>query len=72
MFDGGIGGAAPADTMFFLNTDYLYFRPHTDRNIVPADPENRYSINQDALVKLILFAGNMTVSNSQLQGRIQA
>ncbi len=72
VLDGGIGGACPANTMFFLNTNYLYYRPHADRNIVPADPETRTSVNQDALVKLILWAGNMTISNSQLQGRIQA
>jgi hypothetical protein len=72
VFDGGIGGACPANTLFFLNTNYLYYRPHADRNIVPADPENRYSVNQDALVKLILWAGNATCSNMSLQGRIQA
>jgi hypothetical protein len=30
--------------------------------------ENVQSINQDASVKLIVWAGNMTLSNAQLQG----
>jgi hypothetical protein len=71
VFDGGIGGNAPANTMFFLNTNYLYWRPHSDRDIVPLNPDRR-SVNQDALVKLIAWAGNMTISNCMLQGRIQA
>src|SRR5512146_8628 len=57
VFDGGYGGAAPASHMYFLNTDYIHFRPHKDRNMVPLDPD-RFSVNQDAMVKLIAFAGN--------------
>lgn len=60
-------GGAPASTMYFLNTKYLFFRPHRDRNMVPLDPE-RFSVNQDAMVRLIGWAGNMTTSNSRLQG----
>lgn len=67
VFDGGIGGAAPADHLYFLNTQFIHFRPHTDRNMVPLDPD-RFAVNQDAMVKLIAFAGNMTVSNASLQG----
>ncbi len=66
VFDGGYGGAAPANHMYFLNTDYIYFRPHRDRNMVPLGGD-RMSVNQDALVKLIGWAGNMTVSNCFLQ-----
>ena len=71
VFDGGIGGGISANTMFFLNTNYIHFRPHKDENFVSADPD-RYATNQLAMVKLITWAGNMTISNSQLQGRIQA
>ena len=60
-------GGAPANTMFFLNTDYLYYRPHSDRDMRPLDPD-RFSVNQDAMVKLIGWAGNMTLSNARLQG----
>lgn len=69
--DGGAGGDAPSSHMYFLNTDYLHFRPHRARNMVPLNPD-RYSTNQDALVKLIGWAGNMTVQNRSLQGVIVA
>lgn len=71
IFDGGLGGDAPASHMYFLNTDFLYWRPHTQRNMVPLNPD-RYATNQDALVKLIAFAANMTCCNRSLQGVIVA
>ena len=67
VFDGGYGGDAPANHMYFVNTDYLAWRPHKDRNMVPLNPD-RFSVNQDAMVKLIAFAGNLTVSNCFVQG----
>ena len=70
-FDGGQGGACPANRMYFINTDYLFLRPHKDRNMVPLDPD-RFAVNQDAMVKLIGWAGNMTASNLSVQGVIQA
>lgn len=70
VFDGGQGGACPANRMYFLNTNYIFLRPHKDRNMVPLDPD-RFAVNQDAMVKLIGWAGNMTISNSALQGVIQ-
>jgi hypothetical protein len=67
VYDGGIGGGSPSSTMYFLNTDYLFFRPHKARNFVPIG-DDRTSVNQDAMVKLVGFAGNMTMSNAFLQG----
>lgn len=67
LLDGGSGGNCPAQHMYFLNTNYLHFRPHKDRNMVPLGGD-RFSTNQDATVKLIGFAGNMTASNCALQG----
>lgn len=67
VLDGGYGGGAPTNSMYFLNTDYIYFRPHSDRNFVPLG-DDRFAVNQDAMVKLIGFAGNMTASNRRLQG----
>lgn len=64
-------GGAPANTMYFLNTNYLFYRPHRERNMVPLDPD-RFSVNQDAMVKLIGWAGNMTISNARLQGVLTA
>lgn len=71
VLDGGFGGNAPTNTMYFINTDYLYYRPATGRNMAVQD-ENRVPVNQDAMVKMILFAGNMTVSNRSLQGLLKA
>lgn len=59
---------ATANTMYALNTDYLFYRPHTDANMEPLD--ERQSFNQDAMVVPIIFQGNMTLSNSSLQGNI--
>ena len=47
VLDGGIGSSATANHMFFLNTKYLMFRPHADRNFVPIGGE-RQAVNQDA------------------------
>lgn len=71
VFDGGVGGGCPANTMYFLNTDYIYFRPAAGRNFEALGGE-RESVNQDAMVKLIVWAGNMTLSNGSLQGVLTA
>lgn len=60
-------GGVPTNFMYFLNTNYIHFRPHSQRNMVPLDPD-RFSINQDAMVRLLGWAGNMTISNAFLQG----
>ena len=67
VLDGGIGGNIPASTGYFLNSKYIFFRPHTNRNFVPIGDE-RMSTNQDAIVRLIGWAGNMTASGLQFQG----
>ena len=65
----GLGGA-PSNTMYMLNTKYLHWRPHARRNMVPLDPD-RFSVNQDAMVRLIGWAGNATLSCAFLQGVIK-
>ena len=67
VLDGGYGADAPTDHMYFVNSKYLHFRPHRKRNFVPLDPD-RFAVNQDAMVKLIAWAGNLTASNCFLQG----
>lgn len=67
ILDGGIGNDATANHMWFLNTKYMMFRPHADRNFVPIGGE-RQAVNQDAIVKLIGFAGNLTSSGPQFCG----
>jgi hypothetical protein len=71
VLDGGIGSAATANHMWFLNTKYIMFRPHADRNFVPIGGE-RQAVNQDAIVKLIGFAGNLTSSGPQFCGVLYA
>lgn len=60
-------GGVPTNNMFFLNTNYIHFRPASNRNMVPLDPD-RFSVNQDAMVRLLGWAGNLTLSNAFLQG----
>jgi hypothetical protein len=67
VLDGGVGSAATANHMWFLNTKYLFLRPHADRNFVPIGGE-RQAVNQDAIVKLIGWAGNITSSGPQFCG----
>ncbi len=72
VLDGGVytGGdsvgswtGATSNHMWFLDTKYIFMRPHKDRNFVPIGGE-RQAVNQDAVVKLIGWAGNLTCSNS--------
>jgi hypothetical protein len=56
--------------MYFLNTDYLFLRPAKGREFVPLGEKS--SVNQDAMVMPVVWAGNMTVSNRSLQGVIVA
>lgn len=73
VLDGGIyngtGSGAPAGTAFFLNTNYLHYRPHSARNMVPLSPRRRYAVNQDAEISVLAWAGNLTTSGRQFQGR---
>lgn len=80
VLDGGVytGGdsignwtGATSNHMWFLDTKYFFLRPHKDRNFVPIGGE-RQAVNQDAIVKLIGWAGNLTCSNSSLQGVLKA
>ena len=68
---GGYGGQENTGYMYLLNTNYIFLRPHKERNFVPIGGE-RQSINQDAIVKLYGWAGNLTCSNSFLQGVLTA
>lgn len=67
VLDGGVGGNCPTDTAYFLNTDYIHYRPHSDRNMTQIHGD-RMNTNQDAIVKIIGWCGNMTLSNAFLQG----
>lgn len=68
VLDGGVGGYEASNVGHFLNTNYLFFRPHKDRNLVPINPERRVSVDQDAEVQILAWAGVMSCSNRSLQG----
>lgn len=51
---------------YFLNTDYLHLRNSTDRNWVAL--EDKSSVNQDMVVKTLVWAGNLTCSGAKFQG----
>lgn len=70
VLDGGIGGFCPTNTQFFLNTKYIFLRPHSARDMVPLSPNKRYAVNQDAEVSILAWAGNLTCSGRQFQGRL--
>ena len=60
----------PTDKIYMLNTDYLFLRYAEGREFVPLG--EKASVNQDALVMPVAWAGNMAVSNRARQGIIQA
>lgn len=70
VFDGdtmvaaGIAEANPS--MFFINTDTLFFKAHVNTNFTSLD--QRESLNQDASVVPMVFAGNITCNNARLNG----
>jgi hypothetical protein len=72
IYNGSLGTGAPAGSAYFLNCDYLHYRPHSARNMVPLSPNRRYATNQDAEVQIIAWAGNLTTSGRMFQGRYDA
>lgn len=67
VLDGGIGGAMPTNRMYFINTDYLFFRPLAGYEF-KVDSDARKPVNQDAEAYAIFFKGNLTCSGAQFQG----
>lgn len=72
VFDGGIGGGCPTNHMYFINSDYVYLRHHPKRRYVALGEKQRFSTNQDAMVQLMGWAGNMTLSGGMMQGVLRA
>lgn len=67
VLDGGLGGDAPSAHVYMLNTEYLEFVTHRDRNFTALNGK-RLATNQDAFTQFILWAGNLVCSNRSLQG----
>ena len=66
---GGIGGNQTTSRMDFINTKYVMFRPHKDRNFV-AIGGDRQAVNPDAIVRLIGWSGALTCSGAQFQATL--
>lgn len=66
---GGYQGIATATITRFLNLNHLFFKTASKRNFVPL--KARDSFNQDATVRYLAWAGNMTGRNLFLQGYAQ-
>lgn len=62
-------GYCPDNTTFALNTDYLYLRPHPERDFKPFGGD-RIPVNQDGTVRFVGFTGNLCMSNAARQGRL--
>jgi len=60
------GSGIRGSTIYFLNTDYLFWDVHSATNMAVQD--RKEPVNQDAIVVPLLFAGNLTMSNASLQG----
>jgi hypothetical protein len=68
IYDGGSG--IPDDHMYFLDTNNLYLVAHKDADMDMMPEVGSY--NQDAVVKTILWMGNLAVSNRARQGVAKA
>lgn len=67
VLDGGRGGAAiPNKTAYFLNTDYITLREDPGRKWTTVGGD-RITTNQDAITRLMLWMGAMTISNRSAQ-----
>lgn len=66
---GGRQGACPANHFYMLNSNYIKFRPHRKRNMVPL--KRRDSFNQDGFIQYLAFAGAHTISNRWAQAVIK-
>ena len=68
LLDGGIGGFCPSARTYFLNTNFLFWRPMEGFDMVPLSPDKRSPVNQDIDVALLGFYGNLTCAGLQFQG----
>jgi hypothetical protein len=66
ILDGGKGGQIPTNTAYFINSKYIHYKPFSKRNfkVIGGD---RVNVNQDAIVRIMAWAGNMTTNNRSLQ-----
>ena len=69
VYDGDtMASASAGQKMYFINTNYLFFRPHTGTNFTSLD--ERTPVNQDAHNVPMVFAGNLCSNHRRTQGVI--
>jgi hypothetical protein len=66
LLDGGFGGGCPANTMYFINTEFMFFQPHKRRNF--SEIQEVKPFNQDSIIKMAGWAGALTMNNAFMQG----
>lgn len=64
--DGGFGGGCPANTSYMINTDSLYFRPHSKKFMAPL--KAREAFDQDATVRYMVSYCNLTFDDPRRFG----
>jgi hypothetical protein len=64
--DSAASGAS-AGQLYMINTKFLHLRPHRSAQFV--DLPEKASLNQDAVVRTMIWAGNLTCSGQKFQGR---
>ena len=65
--DGGIGGYQATKVAHFLNSNFIHWRPHSQRDFVPLKGD-RMPTNQDAKVVWQVWAGNLSYSGMRFHG----
>ena len=70
VFDGGLNGAAPSAHMYMLNTDMIMLQYHRERNMKWL--ADRLPVNQDALARICVWAGNLTTGGRRYHAVITA
>lgn len=68
IFDSNSNFSTTAEKMYFLNTEYIGLVEH--RAARWTQPEDKISVNQDAVVMPLIWMGQMVISNRSLQGQL--
>ena len=69
--DGGVGGFAPASTIYLLNSRNVHYRPAKSRHFT-VQKKDRVSFDQDLRMRLIFWAGNLTMNSLRNHCRVHA
>ncbi len=68
IFDDNTNFGTTSETMYFLNTKYLYLMEHPEARWTEDD--EKVPLNQDAVVIPMYWMGNLVTSNRSLQGKL--